>query len=136
MHGTYTLFPYSFDEEIVLNVLSDKNNSFYPDLTVVVAVQFTIKRSIILYQQARELGVPAIFVVNMIDEMADKGIDIDFPKLEAYLQTKVYKISARTGKGIEQLIKHLDEKPGLYFGGFQIPTEYQAAMDEARKLFH
>lgn len=133
--GTYTLFPNSLDEEIVFNVLSDKNNSIYPDLTVVVAEPATIKRSIILYQQARELGVPAIFVVNMIDEMADKGIDIDFPKLEAYLQTKVYKISARTGKGIEQLIKHLDEKPGLYFGGFQIPTEYQAAMDEARKLF-
>lgn len=133
--GTYTLFPNSLDEEIVFNVLSDKNNSIYPDLTVVVAEPATIKRSIILYQQARELGVPAIFVVNMIDEMADKGIDIDFPKLEAYLQTKVYKISARTGKGIDQLIKHLDEKPGLYFGGFQIPTEYQAAMDEARKLF-
>ncbi|MGN0020745.1 MAG: ferrous iron transport protein B [Sphingobacterium hotanense] len=133
--GTYTLFPSSLDEEIVFNVLSDKNNPLYPDLTLVVAEPSTIKRSIILYQQARELGVPAVFVLNMIDELEEKGMHIDFNKLEAYLQTKVYKTNARTGKGIDELIKGLDQKVGHYFGNYRISSDYQTAMEEAKKLF-
>src|SRR5690606_12960380 len=72
---------------------------------------------------------------NMIDELEEKGMQIDFNKLEAYLQTKVYKTNARTGKGIDELIKGLDQKVGHYFGNYQIPNAYQAAMDEARALF-
>jgi ferrous iron transport protein B len=89
--GTYTLFPNSLDEEIVFKVLSEKENKLAPNLTVVVAEPSTIKRGIILYQQARELGLPAIFVVNMIDEVDSKGVHIDFPRLEAYLKTKFIK---------------------------------------------
>lgn len=133
--GTYTLFPNSLDEEIVFKVLSQKENKLSPDLTVVVAEPATIKRGIILYQQARELGLPAIFVLNMMDEIDSKGMNIDFPKLEAYLKTKVYKTNARTGKGLQELIQSLDEKPGFYTGGFQVPQEYQAPMEEAKKLF-
>ncbi|VTQ03027.1 FeoB small GTPase domain-containing protein [Sphingobacterium daejeonense] len=133
--GTYTLFPNSLDEEIVFKVLSEKENKLTPDLTVVVAEPSTIKRGIILYQQARELGLPAIFVVNMIDEADSKGVHIDFPRLEAYLKTKVYQTNARTGKGLDKLISSLDEKPAIYIGNFQIPEKYTAALDEAKKLF-
>src|SRR5690606_22011640 len=66
--GTYTLFPASVGEEIVYDVLADKENPAHPDLVVVVAGPNDIQRSSVLYHQARELGVPAIFVVNMIDE--------------------------------------------------------------------
>lgn len=133
--GTYTLFPNSLDEEIVFKVLSEKENKLEPNLTVVVAEPSTIKRGIILYQQARELGLPAIFVVNMIDEVDSKGVHIDFPRLEAYLKTKVYQTNARTGKGLDKLISSLDEKPAIYIGNFQIPEKYTTALDEAKKLF-
>src|SRR5690606_4976982 len=55
--------------------------------------------------------------------------------LEAYLQTKVYKTNARTGKGIDELIKGLDQKVGHYFGNYRISSDYQPAMEEAKKLF-
>src|SRR5690606_23698024 len=70
--GTYTLFPNSLDEEIVFKILSQRENKLSPDLTVVVAEPSTLKRGIILYQQARELGLPAIFVINMIDERSEE----------------------------------------------------------------
>jgi len=133
--GTYTLFPNSLDEEIVFKVLSQKGSNLSPDLIVVVAEPSTIKRGIILYQQTRELGLPAVFVINMIDEAISKGVHIDYPKLEAYLQTKVYQTNARSGKGLDKLISSFDEKPSFYQGGFQIPQKYTEALNEAKKLF-
>ncbi|PRD55832.1 ferrous iron transport protein B [Sphingobacterium gobiense] len=133
--GTYTLFPTSMDEEIVYNVLADRNNPAHPDLVVVVAEPNNIKRSIVLYQQARELGVPAIFVVNMIDEINAKGIDVDYQKLEAYLHTKVYTTDARNGKGITQLIHAFDERPSYFPSQFVIEEAYNTALQEAKKAF-
>ncbi|MFZ4260668.1 ferrous iron transport protein B [Sphingobacterium sp. HJSM2_6] len=133
--GTYTLFPNSLDEEIVFNILSDKSNELYPDLTIVVAEPASIKRSIILYQQARELGLPAIFVINMMDEMDSKGIEIDEDQLSSLLKTKIIKTNARTGKGIKELIAVLDEKPAGYFNSLEIPSNYKEPLEEAKKLF-
>lgn len=133
--GTYTLFPSSLDEEVVFQVLTEKDNQLKPSLTVVVSEPSTISRGIILYQQARDLGLPAIFVVNMMDEAQSKGVDIDFQKLEAYLQTQIYQTNARSGKGINKLIDAFDEQPGFYTSTFEVPSKYQAAVQEAKKLF-
>nr|WP_288810786.1 ferrous iron transport protein B [uncultured Sphingobacterium sp.] len=133
--GTYTLFPSSMDEEVVFNTLVNKENSFRPNLVVVVAEPTNLKRSIILYQQARELGLPAIFVVNMIDEAKEKGISIDIAKLEQLLNTKVYETNARTGQGIDQLIKNFDAVPPMYISKFQLPTIANEALDETKRLF-
>ncbi|GAA4136628.1 ferrous iron transport protein B [Sphingobacterium kyonggiense] len=133
--GTYTLFPNSLDEEIVFQILSDKSSKYHPNLTLVVAEPATIKRSIILYQQARELGIPAFFVINMVDEMESKGMTLDIPKLEAFLKTKVFKTNARTGQGIEELINAFQQVPPSYFGSFDIPTNYKQPLEEAKRLF-
>ncbi|UZJ63602.1 50S ribosome-binding GTPase [Sphingobacterium sp. KU25419] len=133
--GTYTLFPNSLDEEVVFNILVDQKNKFKPNLIVVVGEPSNLKRSIILYQQARELGLPAIFVINMIDEAKTKGIQIDIPKLEVLLKTKVFQTNARTGAGIDKLIAAFDAVPPLYIGNFDIPAEHALAVGEAKKLF-
>src|SRR5690606_7562041 len=133
--GTYTLFPTSMDEEIVYNVLADKENPARPDLVVVVAEPNNIKRSIVLYQQVRELDVPAIFVINMIDEAKSKGLEIAYEKLEAYLHTKVYTTDARNGKGISQLIQAFDEHPHYFPSQFIVDEAYSAALDEAKTIF-
>lgn len=133
--GTYTLFPSSMDEEVVFNTLVDKKNSFRPHMVIVVAEPTNLKRSIILYQQARELGLPAVFVINMIDEAKEKGITIDIHKLELLLNTKVYETNARTGQGIDQLVKNLDAVPPMYISTFNLPAEATAALEETKRLF-
>lgn len=133
--GTYTLFSTSLDEEIVYNILANKEDPSHPDLVVVVAEPNNIQRSIVLYQQARELGIPAIFVINMIDEAKSKGLDINYQQLEAYLHTKVYTTDARNGKGIAQLIQAFDERPGYFPGQFTIDEPYRAALEEAKNSF-
>ncbi|WP_160068126.1 ferrous iron transport protein B [Sphingobacterium bovisgrunnientis] len=133
--GTYTLFPNSLDEEVVLKTLLQKDNKDYPELVVVVSEPSTISRGVIIYQQVREIGLPAIFVINMEDEISAKGLNIVYSKLEQYLKTKVYKTNARTGKGIDELIKGFDQEVGPYFGAIDLPVKYQDAIQEAKKLF-
>lgn len=133
--GTYTLFPNSLDEEVVFNTLTSKNVNGAPDLVVVVSEPSTINRGIVLYQQVRESGLPAIFVLNMMDELEDKGIQIDHVGLENYLKTTVFKTNARTGEGIDNLIQNFDLQPAPYFNSLQLPVAYQQPLDEAKKIF-
>ena len=131
--GTYTLFPNSLDEEVVFNTLANKNT--VPDLVVVVSEPSTINRGIVLYQQVRESGLPAIFVLNMMDEIEAKGVEIDIPSLESYLKTKVFKTNARTGEGIDELTRNLDAQPAPYFNSLTLPAAYKQPLDETKKLF-
>ncbi len=133
--GTYTLYPNSLDEEVVFDILSNKNRKDYPDLVVVVSEPNSLNRGVILYQQVRELGLPAIFVINMVDEMEMKGLTVDHTALENYLQTRVFTTNARTGKGIDELLRHFEYIPAPYFGGLSLPTQYQNALTEAKHLF-
>ncbi len=133
--GTYTLFPNSLDEEVVFNTLTDKSANGAPDLVVVVSEPSTINRGIVLYQQVRESGLPAIFVLNMMDEIEDKGIQIDHAGLESYLKTTVFKTNARTGEGVDNLIQNFDIQVGSYFNSLSLPLDYQQPLDEAKKIF-
>jgi len=132
--GIYTLFPTSLDEEIVFDVLADAENPAHPDMVLVVAEPNSIQRSVVLYQQARELGVPALFVINMIDEAEAKGLEIDIRQLENLLKTKVFTTNARNGKGIQRLVKALDERPAPYFGDFRPDEKYATALAEAKTV--
>ncbi len=133
--GTYTLFPNSLDEEVVIRTFCTKENNDYPDLVVVVTEPNTLNRGIVLYQQVREYGLPAIFVINMEDELDAKGVKVDYQKLESYLQTKVLTTNARNGKGIQELIKNFELQVNPYFGGLELPEKYNAALDEAKVIF-
>ena len=70
--GTYGIYPNSIDEQVVSNVINDKNHAQYPDLVAVISDATNLKRGVLLYQQIRELGLPAIFVINMIDEAEEQ----------------------------------------------------------------
>src|SRR5690606_36795082 len=85
--GTYILFPNSLDEEIDFKILSQRENKLSPDRTVVVAEPSNLYTGILVYEQAHELGLPALFMINMIDEGEYKGVQIDIHKPEAYLKT-------------------------------------------------
>ena len=125
--GAYGIHPSSLDEEIVYDVLIDKTNANHPELVVVVGDPFNLKRAVFLYQQIREMGLPAIFVVNMIDEATQSGLSIDVHKLEKALATKVVLTDARSGKGIDQLKDSLTAKSNGYVPSFVIPDEFNEA---------
>ena len=133
--GTYTIYPSSLDEEIVFKTLGDKTNHYYPDLAVVVGEPSNLKRSILLYQQVRDLDVPAVFVINMKDEIKSKGLNIDLKKLEDFLQTKIYLTNARTSDGIDELVKAFTENATPYNHHYEIPKEHLSIVEKVKNEF-
>ncbi|WP_313374939.1 ferrous iron transport protein B [Chishuiella sp.] len=122
--GTYSIYPSSLDEEVVFKILGDKSNKLYPDLTVVVGEPSNLKRSISLYLQVRELGVPSIFVINMKDEIESKGLIINIEELEKFLNTKIYLTNARTSEGLDEVIDALVKPTKEFYSKFKVPQVY------------
>ncbi|WP_285009533.1 ferrous iron transport protein B [Pedobacter faecalis] len=101
--GTYSLYPKSRDERIVLQVLADRNNPGFPDVVIVVADATNLRRNLLLYTQVADMGVPVILALNMTDMAKRAGIDIDVDKLSERLGVQVVPISARSNIGLDQL---------------------------------
>ena len=101
--GTYSLNASSADENVVIELLLNKNDKLYPDVIVVVSEIENLKRNLLLFTQIKDLEIPTILVINMIDRMQHKGISLDIPHLESQLKTKIVLTSSRKGTGIEEL---------------------------------
>lgn len=103
--GTYSLNASSIDENVVIELLLNKNDKLYPDVALVVTDVENLKRNLLLFTQIKDLEIPTILVINMADRMEHKGISLDIPYLEEQLKTKIALVSSRKGFGIEELKK-------------------------------
>jgi ferrous iron transport protein B len=101
--GTYSLNASSIDENVVIELLLNKNDKLYPDVALVVTDVENLKRNLLLFTQIKDLEIPTILVINMADRMKFKGISLDIPYLEEQLKTKIALISSRKGYGIDEL---------------------------------
>ncbi|HRE77695.1 MAG TPA: ferrous iron transport protein B [Flavobacterium sp.] len=101
--GTYSLNANSLDENLVIELLLNKNDKDYPDVVVVVTEVENLKRNLFLFTQIKDLEIPTILVINMADQMELKGISLDIPALEETLKTKIALVSSRKATGISEL---------------------------------
>jgi ferrous iron transport protein B len=101
--GTYSINPTSLDESIVLKTLLKKDIKESPDVILVVADVENLKRNLLLFSQIKDLEIPTVLAINMIDQMTKKGITINLSALEKELNTEVVLISARKNQGIDKV---------------------------------
>ena len=101
--GTYSLNASSADESVVIELLLNKKDKLFPDVIVVVSEVENLKRNLLLFTQIKDLEIPTILVINMIDRMQLKGISLDIPFLEEQLKTKIALVSSRKNIGISEL---------------------------------
>jgi ferrous iron transport protein B len=101
--GTYSLNASSIDENVVIELLLNKNDKLYPDVALLITDVENLKRNLLLFTQIKDLEIPTILVINMADRMKYKGISLDIPYLEEHLKTKIALISSRKGHGIDDL---------------------------------
>lgn len=97
--GTYSLATSSEDERVVVEMLEDVDN----DMIIVVGDAADIAGSITLCYEVMELGVPVVFALNRID-VASKRFTIDFEGLSKDIGVPVLGVSAKTGKGVDELL--------------------------------
>jgi len=101
--GAYSLNAKSLDEKIAVELLTDKNNPDYPDLTLFVADASNLKRSLFLATQIIDFKIPLVIGLNMMDVVEKRGMEIDTELLSKKLGLKIIPISARAETGIEEL---------------------------------
>jgi ferrous iron transport protein B len=101
--GTYSLNASSIDENVVIELLLNKNDKLYPDVILLITDVENLKRNLLLFTQIKDLEIPTILVINMADRMEYKGISLDIPYLEEQLKTKIALISTRKNLGISEL---------------------------------
>ena len=101
--GTYSLNASSLDENVVIELLLNRNDKDFPDIAVVVSDVENLKRNLLLFTQIKDLEIPTILVINMADRMSYKGITLDIDYLEQQLQTKIALVSTRKKEGIDTL---------------------------------
>lgn len=104
--GTYSLNASSLDENVVIELLLNKNDKDYPDVAVIVTDVENLKRNLLLFTQIKDLKIPTILAINMADRMERKGISLNIPLLEERLNTKIALLSTRKNEGID-LLKQL-----------------------------
>ena len=98
--GTYSLMASSAEEEIARDFVCFG----MPDATVVVADATCLERNLNLILQTLETTDRVVVCVNLIDEAKRKSISIDYDKLSSLLGVPVVPTSARSGKGLMELM--------------------------------
>lgn len=104
--GIYSLTTYSAEELISREYIALQK----PDFIVNVVDATSLERNLIFTLQLLELGRPTVLALNMRNLLEEKGIRIDYAKLEEILGTPVIPVAAIYGKGITEI---LDEGIGL-----------------------
>lgn len=97
--GTYSLRAHSEEERAAREFLV----SGQACAVVLVADAGCLERSLILALQVLEVQKNAILCLNLMDEAAKKGIEIDVAALERELGIPVIPCAARQGKGLHEL---------------------------------
>ena len=134
--GTYSLNASSIDENVVIELLLNKNDKLYPDVVLLITDVENLKRNLLLFTQIKDLELPTILVINMADRMEYKGISLNIPHLEELLKTKIALVSSRKSSGIEALknlivnYKTISTEPCM--NASSIDTDY---FDKLRKAF-
>jgi ferrous iron transport protein B len=111
--GTYSLNASSLDENLVIELLLNKNDKDYPDVAVVISDIENLKRNLLLFTQIKDLKIPTILVINMADRMERKAITLDVEALEERLNTKIALVSSRKNTGFDHVKELITEYRSL-----------------------
>jgi len=98
--GIYDLRGFSEDEAVVRRFLE----STPLNLVLIILNTTQIDRQIILPMQVQQLGLPAVLLLNMVDEAARFGVKVQPEALSERLGMPVLAISAKYGAGYSNAI--------------------------------
>lgn len=99
--GTYSLTAYTQEEVVARSALVDDR----PDVVIDVANAGALERNLYLAVQIMEMGAPIAIGLNMMDEVRRQGMRIDTARLSAMLGVPVLETVARSGAGLEELLR-------------------------------
>ncbi len=106
--GTYSLAVRSPDEQVARDVLlGQMPDTPRPDVVVCVVDAGNLERNLYLVSQIKDLGLPIIVVLNMMDAVKREGKVIDLVRLSQRLDAPIVPTVAMKEIGIEELKKEI-----------------------------
>jgi ferrous iron transport protein B len=123
--GTYSLMALSEDERVTQKIIINEK----PDILIHIADAKNLSLMLPLSFELSETEIPLILVVNMLDEAAEKGIDVDLDALQEALGIQVAGTIATERSGIEGLKDKIQNIQPIGKGPVQI--KYPAKVESA-----
>ena len=106
--GLYAMSEHKVEERMARDALLGKlPGRPRPQAAVVVVDATNLARNLYLAGQVRELGVPTVIALNMIDLAEADGLEIDTGSLAVELGAPVVPVNSRSGRGIDRLKQEL-----------------------------
>jgi ferrous iron transport protein B len=100
----------TLDERVTRDVLEGKIEGLpSPDAIVLVVDSTRLETHLMLVEPIMELGIPALMVLTMVDELADRGGSVQDQVLGEHLGVDVVRANARTGEGLDRVMAFLGE---------------------------
>jgi ferrous iron transport protein B len=116
--GTYSIYPKSKDETVVMDILANPKHPDFPAAIIVVADASNLMRNLLLFTEINDLGIPAVLALNMLDVASSMNLTVNAVQLAMQLNVPVVRINARTGEGmanlqdaVRQVIDQTDKHP-------------------------
>lgn len=112
--GVYSLTPRSEDEQVTHDVLLGRIPAVpQPDAILLVLDSTNLGRHLVLAAPVLALGLPSLVVLNMADDLAQRGGDVDVEALARQLGAPVALVSAARGDGVETITEFLAGSVGV-----------------------
>ena len=103
--GTYSLTSYTMEERLSRTFILEEN----VDVIVDVVDASCLERNLYLTLQLIELGKPVVIALNMMDIVAERGIQLKVAELSKLFGVPVVPISAVKGTGLDKLLLRIKE---------------------------
>ncbi len=113
--GTYSLYPTTSDERVVAKILCNPSDENFPDSIIYVADATNLEKHLLLLTQIKDLNLPILFVLNMLDLAQKEGIKYDYQKLSLDFGVPVVAVSGKYGINLEQLRLEIETLVSLPF---------------------
>lgn len=128
--GTYSLMANSAEEEVARDFVCFGS----PDATIVVTDATCLERNLNLVLQTLEITDKVVVCVNLIDEAKRKQIHIRFDKLANRLGVPVVPTSARSGRGLGELMDAVYDIANEQIATQPVRIRYDEAIEQAIEL--
>ena len=130
--GTYSLYPTTSDEKVVTRILCNVEDENFPDAIIYVADITNLEKHLLLLSQIKDLNIPIVLAINMIDLAAKEGIEYNLDILSTFFQVKIVTVSGKYGLNLEELKKEIDvllsQKIAPFSRALYIPNQAEQSM--------
>lgn len=103
--GTYSLNAKTEDELVTRRILTEASSELSPHHVIVVVDGTQISRHLLLAEQIREMNIPMVIAITMVDLLKTQNIELSLEPLRQHFKCPILLVDGRLGGGIKELIE-------------------------------